>query len=312
MWLSGGDMMGISATGLSGKVVDDVFTYIVAICVFLLALITFLMVYFVIRYRQGKNPHPTNVEGNVWLELTWTIAPTLLVLSMFYYGLTGFEFLKSAPKGAMAVKVTARQWSWLFEYPNGIKDTVLRVSVGKPVKLLIHSEDVIHSFYVPAFRIKQDAVPGMQTSLWFQATEIGSFDVLCAQYCGLGHAHMQTKLIVLPEEEFTEWYRSKQTEGTAPGPPSGLHLYEVRGCVGCHSIDGSPRVGPTFKGLFGKKEIVVRHGKERTILVDEAYLRNYILHPNVDVVKGYPPVMPQIAMTDTELDAIIEWLETLK
>ena len=302
--------MGFSATGLSGKVVNDVFFFILVICIFLLGLITSLMVYFVIRYRKARNPHPTNIEGSTWLEIGWTIAPILLVLVMFYYGTIGFEFLKKVPPGAMGVKVIARQWSWLFEYENGIKNTSLRVPLGKPVKLLLHSEDVIHGFYVPAFRIKQDVVPGMQTYLWFQATETGTFDVLCTQYCGLEHAHMRAKVIVLPEEDFTKWYQSGL--GELKGPPSGFRLYQEKGCMACHSIDGSSRVGPTFKGLIGKKETVMKNGKEQTVVVDEAFVRNYIVNPNVDVVKGYSPIMPHIPMADAELDAIVKYLETLK
>lgn len=302
--------MNFSASGLSGNVVNDVFFFLVAICVFLLGLITFLMVYFVIRYRKARNPRPTNIEGNFWLELGWTIAPILLVLVMFYYGMTGYDFLRNVPPGAMVVKVFGRQWSWLFEYEKGVRNSTLRVPLGKPVKLLIRSEDVIHSFFIPEFRIKQDAVPGMQSYLWFQATKVGTFDVLCAQYCGMGHAHMRAKLIVLPEEEFTKWYQARLEE--LRGPPSGSQLYQEKGCVGCHSIDGSPKVGPTFKGLIGKKEAVLKNGKEETVAVDEEFVRNYILHPNVVVVKEYPPIMPKIAMTDAELDAIVKYLEMLK
>jgi cytochrome c oxidase subunit II len=300
------------ATGLSGRVVDNVFLYILVICVFLLGLITFLMVYFVIRYRRQKHPIPADIEGSTWLEITWTVLPTLLVLSMFYYGLTGFDFLKKVPPGAMEVKVIARQWSWLFQYANGTQDTELRVPIGKPVKLTLTSLDVIHGFYAPAFRIKQDAVPGMETYLWFQATQTGTFDVMCSQYCGLEHSHMLTKIVVLPEEEFNTWYQGKQTEVTAKGPSPGFKLYQEKGCVGCHSTDGSPRVGPTFKGLIGKRETVVRDGKERIVAVDDAFVRNYISNPNVDVVKGYPPIMPHVPLTDAQLDAIIKWLETLK
>jgi cytochrome c oxidase subunit II len=300
------------ATGLSGKVVNDVFFYILVICVFFFALITFLMVYFVIRYRREKHPVPADIEGSTWLEITWTVIPTLLVLTMFYYGLAGFEFLKKVPPGAMAVKVIARQWSWLFQYENGIKDAQLRVPVGKPVKLLLTSLDVIHGFYAPAFRIKQDVVPGMTNYLWFQATETGTFDVMCSQYCGLEHAHMLSKIIVLPEEEFAKWYQSKQPQVPSGGPTPGVLLYQEKGCVGCHSVDGSPRVGPTFKGLLGKEEVILRGGKEMTIVVDEAFIRNYILHPNVDVVKGYPPIMPVVTMTDSELDEIIAYLKELK
>src|SRR4030043_130900 len=185
-------------TGLSGEVVDQVFFYILAITIFLLGLITFLMVYFVIRYRKERNPQPSDIHENAWLEIIWTVVPTLLVLTMFYYGLTGFNFLKKVPVDAMKVKGIARQWSWLFEYENGIKSTELKVPVGKPVKLLLTSQDVIHGFYAPAFRIKQDAVPGMETYLWFQPTETGVFDVMCSQYCGLEHAHMFSKIIVIP------------------------------------------------------------------------------------------------------------------
>jgi cytochrome c oxidase subunit 2 len=312
MWLFAGETMSFPSASLSGNVVNQVFLFLLAICIFLLGLITFLMVYFVIRYRKERNPHPADVEGNFWLELGWTIAPILLVLVMFYYGMTGFEFLKRVPRGAMAVKVTARQWSWLFEYDKGVRNSTLRVPLGKPVKLLIRSEDVIHSFFVPAFRIKQDAVPGMPTQLWFQATEAGKFDIFCAQYCGLEHAHMHAKLIVLPEEEFDRWYQSRLEELTGKGPPSGAQLYEVKGCAGCHSIDGSPRVGPTFKGLIGKSETVVRNGVERKVVVDEAFVRNYIRNPNADVVKGFQPIMPHVNMTDAELEAIVKYLATFK
>jgi cytochrome c oxidase subunit 2 len=300
------------ATGISGRVVDNVFLYIVSICVFLLVLITFLMVYFVIHYRREKHPHPADIKGSTWLEITWTVIPTLIVLTMFYYGLTGFEFLKKVPPGAMPVKVIARQWSWLFQYENGIQDPELRVPVGKPVKLLLTSLDVIHGFYVPAFRIKQDVVPGMTNTLWFQATQVGTYDVMCSQYCGLEHSHMLSKVIVLPENEFEKWYEGQKKEVTAKGPPPGYKLYQEKGCVGCHSTDGSPRVGPTFKGLLGKTEKVITAGKGQTVVVDEAFIRNYIKDPNVVRVEGYPPIMPKMSMTDEELTALVDYIKSLK
>jgi cytochrome c oxidase subunit 2 len=300
------------ATGISGRIVDNVFLYIFLICVFLLGLITFLMVFFVIRYRKKKHPHPADIEGSTWLEITWTVIPTLIVLTMFYYGLTGFEFLKKAPPGSMTVKVIARQWSWLFQYENGIQDPELRVPVGKPVKLLLTSLDVIHGFYVPAFRIKQDVVPGMTNTLWFQATQVGTYDVMCSQYCGLEHSHMLSKVIVLPEREFENWYEGGKKAVTAKGPPPGYNLYQEKGCVGCHSTDGSPRVGPTFKGLFGRKEEVITAGKEQTVVVDEAFIRNYIRNPNFVQVKGYPPIMPKISLTDEELTALVDYIKGLK
>jgi cytochrome c oxidase subunit 2 len=300
------------STGLSGRVVDNVFLYILIICVFLLGLITFLMVYFVIRYRREKHPEPADIEGSTWLEITWTVIPTLIVLTMFYYGLTGFEFLKKVPEGAMVVKVIARQWSWLFQYENGIQDPELRVPVGKPVKLLLTSQDVIHGFYAPAFRIKQDAVPGMTNYLWFQPTEVGTYDVMCSQYCGLEHSHMLTKIVVLPQEDFTKWYQGKKEEVALKEPLIGSKLYQEKGCFACHSTDGTPRVGPSFKGLFGKTERVLTAGKERSVVVDETYIRKYILEPNVDVIKGFQPIMPKVSLTEDELNALVEFIKSLK
>jgi cytochrome c oxidase subunit 2 len=300
------------ATGISGRVVDNVFLYILVICIFLLGLITFLMVYFVIHYRREKHPQSADIEGSTWLEITWTVIPTLIVLTMFYYGLTGFEFLKKVPEGAMVVKVISRQWSWLFEYENGIKDTQLRVPVGKPVKLLLTSQDVIHGFYLPAFRIKQDAVPGMTNYLWFQPTQAGTFDVMCSQYCGLEHSHMLTKILVLPEEDFLKWYQEKKEAVVAKGPPPGEQLYLTKGCAACHSIDGSPRVGPTWKGLYRKQVKVITAGNERTVIADEAYLRRSIEDPNADISVGYPRIMPKEKLTEEEIKGLLNYIESLK
>ena len=302
------------ATGLSGEVVDRVFLYILIITVFLLCLITFLMVYFVIRYQKRRNPQPVDIHENVWLEIVWTIVPTLLVLTMFFYGLTGFNFLKRAPEGAMKVKVIARQWSWLFEYENGMRSTELRVPIGKPVNLSLISEDVIHGFYAPAFRIKQDVVPGMVNHLWFQPTQVGSFDVLCTQYCGLQHAKMATQIVVLPENEFNQWYQKGKEEKEAKAPARGIQLFQEKGCRACHTIDGTSLVGPTVKGLFGKTVTVITDGKERQVVADETYLRKSLLEPKADLVKGFPPIMPSQKglITDEELEGIITYMKELK
>lgn len=303
------------ATGFSGGIVENVFLYIAAIAVFLLILITFLMVYFVIRYRRNRNPKPEDIEGNLWLEITWTIVPTILVMTMFYYGYTGFSTLKKIPEGAMKVKVIARQWSWLFEYENGVKTEELKVPVGKPINLALTSQDVIHSFYMPAFKIKQDAVPGMVNHLWFKPTEVGTYDVLCAEYCGLQHSYMLTKVTVVPEEEFNQWYQKGTEEMIiAKKKPSGQQLFQEKGCRACHSVDGTPLVGPTVKGLFGKTVTVITDGKERQVVADEAYLNRSLLEPNADVVKGFPPIMPSQKglITDAELAEIIRYVKELK
>ncbi len=304
-------------TGLSDEIVQNIFLYIAVISVSILMLITFLMIYFSIRYHRKKNPHPEDIRGNIWLEILWTIIPALLVLSMFYYGWTGFRTLKKVPEGALKVKVTARTWSWLFEYVNGIKTTELIIPVGTPIHLELTSQDVIHSFYVPAFRVKQDAVPGMTTALWFRAREVGTYDVLCAEYCGQQHAYMLTKVRVLSEEEFRRWDEEKRKElqmEKIPGIPRGERLFQEKGCMACHSIDGTPRVGPTLKGLFGKTVIVMTEGKERQIQVDEDYLKRSLLEPNTDLVKGFPPIMPSQrgVSTEEEIAELVRYMKELR
>ena len=299
--------------GLSGRVVENIFIYVAAISVSLLALITFLMIYFVVRYHRKRNPNPEDIRGSLWLEIVWTVFPTLLVLTMFYYGLTGFKTLKKIPEGAMKVKVISRMWSWGFEYEKGVHSDVLKVPVGKDIELLLTTEDVIHSFYIPAFKIKQDAVPGMENRLWFKPTEVGTYDVLCAEYCGLRHSYMLTKVEVLHEEEFKKWYESALGKVTAEkGLPRGEQLLQEKGCRACHTVDGTPLLGPTFKALFGKKVTVLTEGKERTVSVDEDYIRNSILDPGKDLVKGFPPVMPPLKLTEDEMNQIISYLKELK
>ncbi len=292
--------------------VDSAFLFILAICVVMLLLITFLMVYFVIKYRRDKNPTPTNIEGNFLLEVVWTVVPTLLVIAMFYYGWIGYREMETIPEDAMAVKVTAQMWSWSFEYDNGTRSDELAVPINKPVKLELFSRDVLHSLYVPAFRIKKDVVPGIPTSLWFTADEEGTYDVLCTEYCGVRHSAMLSRVVVMPQDRFAAWMAGKVTQEAAE--PVGRELLESQGCLGCHSLDGSRIVGPTFKGIFGRKGLVLTDGAEREIVADEAYLRRSILKPNADVVVGYPPIMPsqEGILSDAQIDAIVEHLKTVK
>lgn len=303
----------LGTTSISGRIVENVFLYIAVISISLLALITFLMIYFVVRYHWKKNSNPVNIQGSAWLEILWTVVPTFLVLTMFYYGLTGFETLKKVPEGAMKVKVISRMWSWEFEYEKGVKGEELKVPAGKPILLILTSEDVIHSFYVPALRIKQDAVPGMENHLWFKTSATGTYDVLCAEYCGLKHSYMLTKLYVIPEEEFNKWYEGKLIERKAPEVKlRDAQLLKEKGCIACHSIDGTPSVGPTLKGIFGKSVVVLSKGKERMLVSDEEYLRKSIMEPNADLVKGFPPLMPPAKLSDEEINQIINYIKGLK
>jgi cytochrome c oxidase subunit 2 len=292
----------------SAHKVDSTFASILAIEVVLLVLVTSAMVFFVVKYNRKKREAAENIEGSLLLEIVWTVIPTLIVLGMFYVGWKSFYAIREVPREVMTIKVTARQWSWLFSYEDGKQSSKLIVPLGKPVKMLITSADVIHGFYIPAFRIKEDCVPQMETYLWFTAQKEGTYDIFCTEYCGLGHSGMVSQVVVMPEKEFTAWY----TAAAAPAEADGRKILEEKGCLGCHTTDGTPKIGPTFKGLFGRKVTVITGGKERTLTADEEYIRRSILEPQADVVKGYPSVMPKMPVSDEELKKIIEYLKELK
>jgi len=291
--------------------VDHVMFFIIAISVFMLVLVTSLMVFFLIRYRRKKNPVAENIEGNLTLEIIWTVIPTILVLAMFYYGWIGFKVMRNPPGNAMLVKVTARMWSWSFTYENGLKSDELNVPLNRPVKLIINSEDVLHSLFIPAFRIKEDAVPGMETYLWFLPDKTGSYDLFCTEYCGTGHHSMISKVIVMAQEDFSKWYGEKEGTGKAQ---DALKIMENNGCLGCHTVDGTKTVGPSFKGIFGKEAEVITNGRIHKIVIDEEYLRRSMLDPGADVAKGFPNIMPSQKgiLKDEEINTIIEYIEKLK
>lgn len=297
---------------LSGSV-DSIFFFIMAICITLLAGVTGVMLYFVVRYSRKRNPHPEDVADNLMLEIFWTVVPTLLVLVIFWVGWKGFQYMRTVPPDAMLVKVTGRMWSWSFEYENGKRSSVLNVPLQRPVKLAITSADVVHSLFIPAYRIKEDAVPGKETYLWFLPDELGTYDLFCTEYCGVGHSGMITKVAVLSPKDFKQWYGTAEKPArSTPRKPDGAQLIQEKGCIACHSLDGSAKVGPTFKGLFNRKETVVASGKERAITVDERYIMRSIKDPAADIVKGFPPIMPVMPMTDEELRALVDHIKTLK
>lgn len=187
------------------KEVDGVFLFILGISLSLLILITFLMVFFVLKYNRKRNPRPQNIKSNTALEIIWTVIPTILVVGMFYYGWYGYKKMTAAPKDAFEIKVNGRMWAWEFIYPNGKKTDTLVVPINKPVKLNLNSLDVNHSFFIPAFRIKKDVIPNKNNHLWFVANEVGVYDIACAEYCGLRHSYMYSKLYSLHQNEFEKW-----------------------------------------------------------------------------------------------------------
>ncbi len=305
-----------AAASRSAVQVDAVFLFIAGVSLFFFLLVEGLLVYFAVRYRRRKGSGSladSDVSGSLPLEIAWVAIPSIVVLSFFLYGYVVYMDITTPPPGTSDINVVARQFFYEFRYPDGRKAiNELRVPVGKPVKLVMTSEDVLHGFFLPDFRVKQDIVPGRYTTLYLQPDREGTYDIFCTQYCGVGHSTMRAKLIVMPAAEYAKWAASG--EAAAPGLPvaeRGKALVDKSGCLGCHTTDGTRKVGPTFKGLFGS-EVDLEGGKE--VRADEEYIRESIFDPGAKIVRGCPNVMPTFKGTLSEGDvaAIIAYLKTLK
>jgi len=304
-----------SASTFSGQV-DFALLFTIGVSVILLIAITFVMVRFVIKYHKSKNPVATQKDGDVKLEILWTVIPTILVLIMFYIGYVGYKPLREFPEDAMKVKVTGRMWSWTFEYENGFQYDTLKVPVNTPVVLEMTSQDVVHSFYIPAFRVKEDVNPGDINKMWFNATQVDTFDVFCAEYCGLLHSSMITKLISLPKDQYDAWITAN-SPANAPDDPilEAARFVKAKGCVACHSVDGSKLVGSSFKGLYGSTKTVLVDGKPTQITVNDEYIKESVYKPNAKVAEGFTPgLMPAYEgqLTEEEVGKIILYLQSLK
>ncbi|HEY3490100.1 MAG TPA: cytochrome c oxidase subunit II [Candidatus Deferrimicrobiaceae bacterium] len=306
------DAVGVSR--VAGRI-DSVFLFIVVIALIFFFLTQGTLIWFAWRYRRRKGNEGEStpyITGNRLLETLWVVIPSALVLAIFAYGWIVFRDIRTAPAGAADINVVARQWLYEFRYSDGRSSiNEVRVPLGKPVRFVLTSSDVLHGFYLPAFRIKQDIVPGRYTDLWVQPEKAGSFDIYCTQYCGTGHSTMRAKMIVMDAADYRRWVAGERKPDLAPPWMKGKGLVERYGCLGCHGVDGVDRIGPTFKGLYGRK---VEMSDGSALIADESYFRESILDPTAKVVKGFDPVMPTYKGTlkEDEIAEIIAWLKTVK
>lgn len=283
---------------------------------FLFSLIVVPLVYSLVVYRRkpGDEGDGEYFEGNTKLEITWTVIPLFIVLALAYMGAWSLGDTLRVDPAAMTIEVNAFQWGWRFDYPEtGISTNELYLPVNKQVKFEMESRDVIHSFWVPEFRLKQDILPGQTTELRITPTEMGSFSLRCAELCGTSHAYMNASVVVVTEEEFNLWIEEQIAAiPDEPGPNAdrGEILVEQNGCYACHSVDGSTLVGPTWSGLYNS-EVELADGS--VVTADDEFIRESILEPNAKIVAGFPPnAMPQYVFSEEEIADIIEFIKTLQ
>jgi cytochrome c oxidase subunit 2 len=293
---------------------DSLFHFINEVSLVLLIGITAAMIYFAIKYRRRSEDDVTPViHHNNALEITWSVIPTLLVIGVFGWGYSGWLNLTTPPEDAYEIKVTGQKWSWTFEYETGaVSANELHVPKDRPVKLVMTSRDILHSFYVPDYRVKHDVVPGRYSTVWFNALEAGESQIFCTEYCGTSHSDMLAKVIVHEQEDFDTWLATAVVPGAGQTPAEyGESLVSLNACITCHSVDGSEKIGPTFKGLFGREEQLTDGS---TVTVDENYIKTSILNPGAQIVQGYDNVMSNYTgvLDDEQIDAIIEYIKTLE
>ncbi|MFZ5832281.1 MAG: cytochrome c oxidase subunit II [Planctomycetota bacterium] len=294
--------------------VDDLFYFIFYVSAFFFTLIVVLMVLFVILFRRREGvARAKSPSHNLLLEVTWSVIPIMIVLYIFYRGFDTYIDMRTSPREALEINVTAQMWKWFFRYPNGTTIDELHVPVDQPVRLVMQSKDVTHSLYIPVLRLKMDLVPGRYTKTWFHPKQPGTFDLVCAEYCGDGHSTMVTRAVVHEPGGFERWLEEAGNYlKTLPPVEAGQVLYSGRGgCAQCHSIDGSARVGPTFLGIWGETH---RMTDGSTALVDEDYIRESILEPGRKIREGYRNQMPSFkgVLNDDEVGYLIDYIKSLK
>src|SRR3989454_5164598 len=287
--------------------VDALYIFLVALSAFMSAAIFTMILVFAARYRRRPGVEAEQIEGSNALELTWSVVPLAIFMVIFVWGARIFFLERTPPRGAAEIYVVAKQWMWKLQHEEGQREiNELHVPVGRDVKMIMTSQDVIHSFFVPAFRIKQDVLPGRYTTTWFRATKPGTYHLFCAEYCGTQHSGMIGSVVVLEPAQYETWMSGGST---GPLSATGEKIFAELGCVTCHRSDAQGR-GPNLQGLF-RKPVQLQDG--RTLVADENYIRESILDPGAKIVNGYKPVMPtfQGLLSEEQLNALVAYVKSL-
>jgi cytochrome c oxidase subunit 2 len=295
------------ASSLAGQV-DQLYLFLVAVSVFFSAGIFLTIFYFAIRYRRARHPHALQVEGALSLELTWSLIPMGLTMIMFVWGASLFFSENRPPRDSLKVYVVGKQWMWKVEHMDGTREiNELHVPVNRDIELITVSQDVIHSFFIPEFRIKQDVLPGRYRRFWFRPTRVGTYHLFCSEYCGTQHSHMTGQVVVMEPAAYEQWLGGGSGVSLSA---SGERLFQQLGCATCHKADASGR-GPSLVGLFGGP---VKMADGRTLVVDENYLRTCITNPDATRVAGFPAIMPNFSTQVSEegLLQLVEYIKSLQ
>lgn len=290
--------------------VDAIFFALIGLSGFFIVAIAAFLLYFAIKYRRGSKADRSHaVSGNIRLEIAWTLIPLLLALVFFTWGARLYVDMFRIPPGTLDIDVYAKEWQWSVKHPGGRTEiNELHVPVGRPVKLTMISEDVIHSFFVPAFRIKQDVLPGRSTVVWFEAIKPGEFRLYCAEYCGVEHALMQGTVVVMQQDDYDQWLKAGSDAQQQSALEAGAQLFQKLGCSACHQSNGKG-AGPVLTGLFGST-VTLQSGE--TITADEAYIRESVLDPAAKIVRGYIPLMPdfQGQINEQQLAQLVAYIRS--
>ncbi|HEX4797593.1 MAG TPA: cytochrome c oxidase subunit II [Humisphaera sp.] len=289
--------------------VDHLFYFLCGVSAFFALLICALVVTFAVKYRR-RHPDeiPPKAPTPMSLEIAWTGIPLLITVVMFVWGAEVFVSAQEPPADTMQIFVVGKRWMWQIQHPEGRKEiNTLHVPVGRPVKLTLISQDVIHDFGLPAFRIKKDVLPGAYTTEWFTATKVGEYHLFCDQFCGAKHAEMVGTVVVCDPAQYASWLAG--TESDTPPRVAGQKLFMQYGCVNCHGL-----YAPTLAGLYGRPvDVIDEQGKHRTVIADESYLRESILNPSAKLVAGFPNRMPSFrsSLSEEQLMQLLEYIKSL-